>query len=645
MTRIAFDQFGGIAPLYDPRKLSPRMAANALDVRMEGGDLRPLNAPVEQAALGFTVSALYRYAFLNASTWLAWPDPLNVDVVKSPIPDDAFGRIYWSCNGTSNNYPRIASQPTQGDISSDAGSVRRLGVPAPDVAPSTTEQYAATSVVPMAMSQTSPVVVTVQGKQPYEDGQRVLVQIYKDNPPAGATGNMIEINGKEFVVSNCTATTFELRQSDGTNYSAFTNASDAMISRVYADSDMENRSYVYTFVTDFGEEGPPSPPSPPSDFRYDSSVKLSANFTVPAGFKGINRVRVYRIVAGSGVAQPYFTKELGVSVSGQAGSFTIVDDTAAVSLGESLPSTDWMPPPLGLDGFTRLPCGSIAAFKGNTLYFSEPYLPHAWPAQYRRTVNFDIVGIAVVGQTLVIGTKGKPSVALGSGPDSMSVQELDVYAPALAKRGMCNIGSGVLYASTEGIVLVTASGAQVLTSSLFSKQAWMAAWSPTMAAVFNDHHAILFSSDPAKPSLLLYLNNGILDVCPLSLRGRAPAFDPSDGTVQFVSGDFRSRFKYDAGAPMPYQWTSRIASARGAANMAGARVLASEYPVTLTVGYAGFANGEASLRPDQTMAFQVAGPEPFRLPAGFQSRDWQITLSGTAPVQAVMLAESMDELA
>lgn len=269
-------------------------------------------------------------------------------------------------------------------------------------------------------------------------------------------------------------------------------------------------------------------------------------------------------------------------------------------------------------------------------------MPHAWPAQYQRTVQWDIVGIAVVGQTLVIGTSGKPSIGVGAQPDSLSIQELDVYAPALTKRGMCSIGAGVLYASSEGVVMVTGGGAQVLTQSLFSKQAWLAAWSPTMSMIFNDHHAILFSSDPSKDSLLIYFNGSVADICPLSLQGSAPAFDPVTDTVHYVVGS--DRWQYDAGQPMPYTWTSRIASTGGPSNMGVARVLAADYPVTLVVRHAGYANGQASPRPDIDQTFQVTGIEPIRLPAGFQSRDWQVVLSGTNSVQAIEIAESMDEL-
>ena len=38
-------------------------------------------------------------------------------------------------------------------------------------------------------------------------------------------------------------------------------------------------------------------------------------------------------------------------------------------------------------------------------YLCEPYLPYAWPEKYRLTTEHDIVAIAAIDTTLVIGTK------------------------------------------------------------------------------------------------------------------------------------------------------------------------------------------------------------------------------------------------
>ena len=42
-------------------------------------------------------------------------------------------------------------------------------------------------------------------------------------------------------------------------------------------------------------------------------------------------------------------------------------------------------PPNDLQGICLHSSGALAGYSGNTLRFSEPYLPHAWPADYSYT--------------------------------------------------------------------------------------------------------------------------------------------------------------------------------------------------------------------------------------------------------------------
>src|SRR5690606_6599158 len=241
----------------------------------------------------------------GASAWLAWPSPWEVDVVASPMPQDALGRLYWSRvdtgtinTPTADNYPRVASQPTQAAITANnPGIIRRLGVPQPTTKPTTVETQVDASIATSpvrtlnSMSQTSPVTVTAPN-HPFKDGQRVLCSRVAGAP---TDEGMAEVIGLEFIVGNVTSSTFDLRNSDGANYTEFTAATSMKIARVYGDSDMESRSYVSTFVTDWGEEGMPSPPSDVTDFRYDSSVTVTVDRTLPAwAATFMNRIRLYR---------------------------------------------------------------------------------------------------------------------------------------------------------------------------------------------------------------------------------------------------------------------------------------------------------------------------------------------------------------
>lgn len=658
MTAIRVDGFSGVAPLIDPRKLAAGGATQARDCRFDGTDLRPLLATSLQSTLGFAVSRLFKYRFQGASTWLAWPTPWEVDVVASPVPQDSLGRLYWSRVDPStvntpaaDNYPRAASQPTQAAITANnPGIIRRLGVPQPTAKPTTVETRAPASISTgpprtlNSMSQTSPVTVTAPN-HPFKDGQRVALSRVAGVP---TDEGMKEIVGLEFIVGNVTASTFELRDSDGANYTAFTSSTSMLIKRVYTDSDMESRSYVSTFVTDWGEEGMPSPPSDVTDFRYDSTVTVTVDRQVPAWASAfVNRIRLYRTATGSAATDFFFVKEVAIAPTGV--TQPIVDDVKPAALGELLPSEFWAPAPNGMRGLLAMPNGFLAGFSGNTLYFSEPYQPSAWPDSYRKTVQDDIVGMAVYGQTLVLATKGRPYLASGTDPASVSLQQLDIDAPCLNKGGVCSVGAGVVYPTPDGLAFVSAASARVVTVSHVSKRQWAALWSSTMEAIFHDGRYIAFSRDAGKPTLMIELKGEDLNISDTVTLGRAPAIDPDDDALNFilvsgVSQNARHRFDDGPGA-LTARWTSKVFTLPHAVNLSVGRVFASGYPLQLTVRYANLqANGQPDGTLPQSYTITVAGPEPFRLPGGFLSREYQIVLDTAFDVQSLILSDNTDDV-
>lgn len=650
MGAIRITEFAGTAPVVDPRKLSAGMAADAVDARLEGMDLRTFGAPLDETTYGFPVSRLFRYRWDGQSRWLAWPKPWVVDAVNSPTPGDAFGRLYWTRTNpkdpTADEYPRAAAQPTQANIVNDAGTVRRLGVPAPTNAPACTEKFAPYKAIPEAMSNTSPVTVTTAKPHPFKDGDTVVVKVYQSAQPSTSSGNMAEINGLQFTVSNASDKSFDLLGSDGSHYSKFTDNSDAVIERVYGDNDFVTRSYVYTFVTEWGEEGPPSPPSAPTEYRYDSSIQLDADLVVQAGYGGVNRVRVYRTTTGSAGTSYLFVKEVGTSLSAGRGTLSMLDDVSDASLGESLPSEGWIPPESGLSGLLRHPNGFLIAFKGDTIHFTEPYLPHAWNPGYRMTVKGEIVGIGIFGQALVVATRTKPYIGHGNHPSAFSLQEVDMYAPCRTKASLISAGYGVLYATHDGIALIDGSGPRMATAGMYRRREWSDAFSDSMHAAFYDDRYVLLSSD-SKPTLCLTMDGQDTHLVRLSATGSTAALDPEGGTLHVISGtNDNQQYQFDALAPLQAQWTSRIYTQSREVSPAVGRVDASGYPVTLEIGYSEpeSAGAAAPPIPNKTYTLQVESAEPFRLPDLGLSRVWQVKVTTTNEVQAVILGESMNDI-
>lgn len=77
-----------------------------------------------------------------------------------------------------------------------------------------------------------------------------------------------------------------------------------------------------------------------------------------------------------------------------------------VSLNELLSSTTWTAPPTDMVGIDPTSERYACTVSGRTKYgFASHAEPHPWPAQYTITTEFPIVGLGVMGQTLVVLTQ------------------------------------------------------------------------------------------------------------------------------------------------------------------------------------------------------------------------------------------------
>ena len=238
----------------------------------------------------------------------------------------------------------------------------------------------------------------------------------------------------------------------------------------------ETRAYVYTFVTEYGEEGPPSPPTVVTGNAgtweltgIDTTVADQASRAFGAG-GGQATVRIYRTVTGGSSSNFYYVDEInfGVSVYSDAVAASTV---AAANL---LESTSWVAPPSDLEGFVVMPNGYLVGWKGRRLVFSEAYRPHAFPAEYELSTEFPIVGLVVWGSTLVIGTKSQPYFGQGVSPAAFTLQKLDAVEPCLSRNGMVATTAGAYYPSTNGLILANSSGAKVITQDILTKEEWEA---------------------------------------------------------------------------------------------------------------------------------------------------------------------------
>ena len=238
------------------------------------------------------------------------------------------------------------------------------------------------------------------------------------------------------------------------------------------------RAYVYTFVSAYGEEGPPSAPTIATGTAGTWSLSgMDAGPPSPynGGNSNIAFLRIYRTVAGLTTTVYYHVADVSIGTTTYSDSAT----DATVALNYVLPSATWYPPPATLQGLTAHPGGFLVGFSGRDLYFSEPFHPHAWPVQYIQTVQTEIVGVAIYGDVVVVMTTSHPYFGEGMSPLGITLQKSDSIDPCVSRRSIATTLNGVYYSSPQGIVLATGGETSLATAELFSREEWQLYFSPT----------------------------------------------------------------------------------------------------------------------------------------------------------------------
>lgn len=277
----------------------------------------------------------------------------------------------------------------------------------------------------------------------------------------------------DFVVTVITGSTHfkvaDATMQDGyqTGLKDFNMFADALSSDV-----IESRSYVYTWVSEYGEEGPPSPPVLLDG--WSNGVWTLQLWQPPPNDQGVLRdlkkINIYRTVPGQGGATVFFyvtTVDVGTT------EFIDQIPNNTVALNDQLQSTNWFPPPENLQGITVLQNGMVAGFVGTALWFCEPYRPHAWPPSYVLTMDFPIVGLGLTNGALVVCTNANPFVINGSAPSTMAQIRCADVNPCVSRGSILSGDGAVTYCSPLGLIQVTSAGVATNTTDLwFTREKW-----------------------------------------------------------------------------------------------------------------------------------------------------------------------------
>jgi len=392
----------------------------------------------------------------------------------------------------------------------------------------------------------------------------------------------------------------------------------------------ENRVYVYTFVSEYGEEGPPSDPSTAIDIDPLEPVTVTTG-GAPTGAFNITKKYIYRTASGSGETDYQFVGEQAVALT----SFT--DNIRQSNLGEVIPSIEWGSPPSNMFGLRVMANGIFVGFSGKDVCFSEPFLPHAWSPKNRLPVDHNIVGGGAFGQSVAILTDSYPYIATGIDPSAMTLVKTSLQQACISKRSIVETGDSVIYASPDGLVQLGLNGVNVLTSKVLSQEQWQEYNPSSIRAYLHEgrYYAFFTRADNTTGHLVFTLNGADAPVTLGTETTTAATVVPTADSLHIVnSGNIVMLDK--GSSKKTYLWKSKIHESPTPINFGAAQVIAESYATAVTFKL----YGDGALKHTHS----VTDSKPFRLPSGYIARDWYVTVEGQVKITLVAVVQSITEL-
>jgi len=377
-------------------------------------------------------------------------------------------------------------------------------------------------------------------------------------------------------------------------------------------------------------------------WEASKSLVTLTGFAAPPSADGwyYTGMRIYRATAGVFL----FVDEVGKVTSYK-------DTKSASALGEPCPSTTWSPPPADLAGLINLPNGMMAGFKGRDVAFCVPFRPYAWPDEYGQTVDYPVVGLGRMDTTLAVLTTGTPYLIQGASPEYATVVKSDLEQACVSKRSIVSMGGAVVYASPDGLLLLSSGGSKILTGDIFDRADWQALNPASIHAYGHDSKYVAFHN-PATIDGVTY-TGFVVDLKSQqfirhNISGVTAGYaDLRNDQLYLVDGS-KQVVKWEGGGYLTGRWRSKVFSLPQISGFVCAQVEAENYTGVKCALYRDGVKVTTELTavgdaPGATAGPRLHGRYPFRLEPK-QGRDWEIDMTVTQEIFNVVVAQAMAEI-
>lgn len=353
--------------------------------------------------------------------------------------------------------------------------------------------------------------------------------------------------------------------------------------------DTVTRTYVYTWVNDLGEEGPPSEPVTSRGGETQPWL-ISGLDALPIqpwlGEGHITHKRLYRTVVGAMDTVDYhFVHEMAFN----AITYTDNNPTYKVGSNRTLESEFFYPPPKNLIGIVAHPNGFFVGFGGGRagagdadedatardIYFSFPYRPHAWSPLNVISTQHVIKGLGVFGTSIIVCTQGYPYIMTGIRPESMVLTKANAAEPCVStRRGIVSMPYGVVFPTQNGLVVVNSSGFTDMTKQVIGRNEWITDYVPHQfhAARYQQQYIAL---DKLNQGLMLAPDDS--DSLVVNLADYAGSHriqsDFQTGNVIIIRDNAIYKFNPPQGVPLLSEWISKEFDTPKPVNFGAARII------------------------------------------------------------------------
>lgn len=247
--------------------------------------------------------------------------------------------------------------------------------------------------------------------------------------------------------------------------------------------DAAARSYVYTYMNKFGEEGQPSYPGS-TIVVVDGSTVIVNGFTEPTGEYGVISIRLYRSATGyrtGAEKEQELISDYLLVAELPLGTTSYTDSISDANLGPALSTRENRQAPDGLRHIGYLEgTGTLVGVTSNQVHFTKNMQPWNWPAEYDLTLPHNIVGMTTLNNFVFVTTDSYAFVI--DGKNDCEVRQCrpteggDYPIPDIScgyPNSSIATPFGMIYSSMDGLILLKSDTRfDVITAQFFGTDEW-----------------------------------------------------------------------------------------------------------------------------------------------------------------------------